>query len=188
MNTNSEKANIGVLVGSMRKDSFNRKMAHALTKLAPAQLSLDIVEFKDLPIYNPDDDGDDAPQSYQDFRQGIRQTDGLLFLTPEYNRSVPGGLKNALDVGSRPYGQSVWAGKPAAIISLSPGNLGAFGANHHLRQSLVFLDMPAMAQPEAYISNAAELFDDDGAIVKEGTREFMVSFMTAFEAWVRTHR
>src|SRR5690554_260375 len=188
MNTNSEKANIGVLVGSMRKDSFNRKMAHALTKLAPAQLSLDIVEFKDLPIYNPDDDGDDAPQSYQDFRQGIRQTDGLLFLTPEYNRSVPGGLKNALDVGSRPYGQSVWAGKPAAIVSISPGNLGAFGANHHLRQSLVFLDMPAMAQPEAYIGGAAELFDENGTLVNEGTREFMVSFMTAFEAWVRTHR
>jgi|SRR5690554_1423140 len=188
MNISKRKAQIGVIVGSLRKDSLNRKMAHALSKLAPDSLTLEIIEIGQLPLYNPDIDGDDAPEAFEAFRESIRKTDGLLFLTPEYNRSVPGSLKNALDVGSRPYGQSVWAGKPGAVISMSPGSLGAFGANHHLRQALVFLDVPAMAQPEAYIGGAAELFDDTGALVNEGTKEFMTKYMNAFEAWVDTNR
>lgn len=187
MTARNEKKTIGVLVGSLRKESYSRKMAHALKKLAPEALDLQIIEFDELPLYNPDIDGEDAPQPYRAFRQSVRSADGVLFITPEYNRSVPGGLKNALDVGSRPYGQSVWAQKPAAVLSVSPGNLAAFGANHHLRQSLVFLDMPAMAQPEAYISGVAELFDEDGALNNEGTQEFLAGFMTSFETWVRTH-
>ncbi len=188
MNSTQEKLKIGVIVGSLRKDSYSRKMAHALAKLASDNLSLEIIEIQDLAMYNPDIDGEDAPGPWKDFRNSVRQVDGLLFLTPEYNRSIPGGLKNALDVGSRPYGQGVWAGKAGAVVSLSPGKLGAFGANHHLRQALVFLDVPAMAQPEAYISDVAELFDGDGELINEGPRDLMTSFMTAFEAWVRTHK
>lgn len=185
--TKRETLKIGVLVGSLRKESYTRKLAHVLAKLAPESLSLEIIEFRDLLMYNQDLDGDGAPESWVSFRQSVRQVDGLLFMTPEYNRSIPGGLKNALDVGSRPYGQSVWAGKPGAVISVSPGQLAAFGANHHLRQALVFLDVPAMAQPEAYIGGVAQLLDADGELVNEGTREFLTKFMTSFEAWVRAH-
>ena len=114
----------------------------------------------------------------------MKSYDGVLFVTPEYNRSVPGVLKNAIDVGSRPYGHSVWAGKPAAVVSVSPGAMGGFGANHHLRQSLTFLDMPVLQQPEAYIGNASTLFDEKGDIANEGTRDFMTKFMAAFAAWI----
>jgi len=114
----------------------------------------------------------------------VKSFDGVLFVTPEYNRSVPAVLKNALDVGSRPFGQSVWGGKPGAVISVSPGAIGGFGANHHLRQSFVFLDIPVMQQPEAYIGGAAQLFDAEGKIINEGTREFLVKFMNSFAVWV----
>ncbi|MCF5262345.1 NADPH-dependent FMN reductase, partial [Pseudomonas sp. PA-5-4A] len=141
---------IAVLVGSLRKESINRKVALALAELAPANLKLNIVEIGDLPLYNEDIDGTAPPAAYSTFRQQVRSSDAVLFVTPEYNRSVPAPLKNAIDVGSRPYGQSVYGGKPGAIISVSPGAIGGFGANHHLRQSLVFLDVPCMQQPEAY--------------------------------------
>jgi chromate reductase len=118
------------------------------------------------------------------FRERIAAADGILFCTPEYNRGVPGVLKNAIDVGSRPYGQSVWDKKPAAIISASPGAIGGFGANHHLRQSLVFLNVPAMAQPEAYLGGADKLFDAQGKLASDGTRKFLRDFMQAFAAWV----
>ena len=127
--------------------------------LAEPSLNLEIVEIADLPLYNPDLETDAAPQAWKTFRDSIAKVDAVLFVTPEYNRSVPGGLKNALDVGSRPYGKSVWSGKPGAIVSVSLGLLGAFGANRRLRQSLVFLNVPAMQQPEAYISNAADLIE-----------------------------
>jgi chromate reductase len=117
----------------------------------------------------------------------VRAADALLFVTPEYNRSVPGFLKNAIDVGSRPYGKSVWTGKPGAIVSVSPGALGAFGANHHLRQSLVFLDVPAMQQPEAYIGGAAAMFDEAGTLTNETTKAFLTKFMTAFAAWIEAN-
>jgi chromate reductase len=158
--------------------------AKALVALAPASLALELVEIRDLPLYDQDLDGPSPPAPWVAFRDRIRRADAVLFVTPEYNRSVPGALKNALDVGSRPYGQSAWARKPAAIVSVSPGALGAFGANHHLRQSLVFLDMPALQQPEAYVGGAAALFDDQGSLKVAATRDFLRKFLEAFAAWI----
>jgi chromate reductase len=174
---------IGVFVGSLRKESFSRKMAKALIKVSPDSLALEIVEIGELPIYNQDFD-DNPPVAYMQFRELLKKFDGVLFVTPEYNRSVPAVLKNAIDVGSRPYGQSAWDGKPGAVMSVSPGALGGFGANHHLRQSLVFLNVPIMAQPEAYIGNAANLFDEKGNLTNDSAREFITKFMQAFAAWV----
>lgn len=176
---------IAVFIGSLRKESFNRKMAKALITLAPESLKLEIVEIGGLSLYNQDyDDEGKPPADWSDFRKLVKSFDGVLFVTPEYNRSVPGVLKNAIDVGSRPYGQSVWSGKPGAVMSISPGAIGGFGANHHLRQSLVFLDIPAMQQPEAYIGGAAELFDAKGQIKNEKTRDFIIKFLDSFAAWV----
>jgi chromate reductase len=175
---------IAVIVGSLRKESFNRKMANLLIRLAPESLRLEIIEIGGLPLYNQEYDEGRPPSAYTDFRQRVKSFDGLLFITPEYTRSIPAALKNALDVGSRPYGESVWGGKPGAVISVSPGTIGGFGANHHLRQSLVFLNVPTMQQPEAYIGGAAQLFDANGNITNEGTREFLKKFMVAFAAWV----
>ena len=177
---------VAVLVGSLRKESFNRKMAHALAAAAPAGLTLKIVEIGDLPLYNEDVEAT-PPAAWVAFRDAVKATDALLFVTPEYNRSVPGVLKNALDVGSRPYGSSVWSGKPGAVVSVSPGAIGGFGANHHLRQSLVFLDVPTLQQPEAYIGGAAKLFDDQGKLINEGTQGFISKFMQAYAAWVEKH-
>lgn len=179
--------NIAVVVGSLRKDSLSRKMARAAIALAPPHLSAAIVEIGELPHYNMDLEEGTPPAPWVAFRDSIRKAAGVLFVTPEFNRSVPGALKNAIDVGSRPYGKSVWSGKPCAVISVSPGLLGAFGANHHLRQSFVFLDMPAMQQPEAYVGNAGKLFDDGGAIADERTREFIANFMASFATWVERH-
>ncbi len=176
---------IAVLVGSLRKDSFNRKMAKVLAGLAPKSLELEILEIGGLPLYNQDfDDGGNPPSSWTEFRERVKTFDGLLFVTPEYNRSVPAALKNALDVGSRPYGRSVWGGKPGAVVTLSPGALGGFGANHHLRQTLMFLNIPTLPQPEAYIGGAATLFDPQGDLTNEATREFLGKFMEAFATWV----
>ncbi|NLZ16879.1 MAG: NAD(P)H-dependent oxidoreductase [Desulfobulbaceae bacterium] len=175
---------IAVLIGSLRKESFNRKLAKVLTELAPPSLQLDIVEINSLPFYNEDLDTANPPAPWQEFRQKVAAYDGLLFLTPEYNRSVPAVLKNALDVGSRPYGQNVWNAKPAAVISLTLGALGGFGANHHLRQSLTCLNVPVMQQPEVYIGNAPALFDDQGNLTNADTREFLNTIMQAFSTWV----
>jgi chromate reductase, NAD(P)H dehydrogenase (quinone) len=187
--------NVAVIVGSIRKGSLNRMMAHALAALAPTSLELEIVEIAQLPLYNQDLDS--SPPDNQDldsgppaewtaFRQKIKAADAVLFVTPEHNRSVPAALKNAIDVASRPYGSNCWDGKPAAVVSASPGAIGGFGANHHLRQSLVFLNMPTLQQPEAYIGGAAKLFDDDGKLVNPGTAEFLKKFMQAFAAWIDT--
>jgi chromate reductase, NAD(P)H dehydrogenase (quinone) len=176
---------IAVLVGSLRKGSYNRMMAKALVALAPAELHLEIVEIAQLPLYNQDSDEAPLPE-WVAFREKIKAVDAVLFVTPEYNRSVPGVLKNAIDVGSRPYGRSAWNGKPGAIVSVSPGAIGGFGANHHLRQSCVFLNVPMMQQPEAYIGGAATLFDKEGNITNEGTRDFLRGFMKAFAAWIET--
>ena len=177
---------VAVLVGSLRKGSFTRKAARAVMGLAPASLKMEIVEIGQLPLYNQDDE-DSPPEAFKAFRARIRQADAYLFATPEYNRSVPGVLKNAIDVASRPYGQNAWDGKPAGVISVTPGGLGAFGANHHLRQSLVFLNVPAMPAPEVYLSNAAKLFDDAGRLTGEDTKKFLQSFVDAFAAWVETN-
>jgi chromate reductase len=177
---------VAVIVGSLRQGSFSRMTAKALAAVAPQELRLEIVEIRDLPLYDQDLEAS-PPASWVAFRDRIRRADAVLFVTPEYNRSVPGALKNALDVGSRPYGHSAWNGKPGAVVSVSPGALGAFGANHHLRQSLVFLNVPAMQQPEAYIGGVANLFDADGKLTNDGTRDFLRTFMEAFAAWIEIH-
>ena len=174
---------VAVLVGSLRKESFNRKLANALCAIAPAPLSLEIVEIGQLPLYNQDDDAAPPPVSVA-FKQQIAAADAVLFVTPEYNRSVPGVLKNAIDVASRPYGKSAWAGTPAAVITVSPGAIGGFGANHHLRQSLVFLNMPVLQQPEAYVGGAGDLFDESGGIKKPDTKKFLDTFLAALAAWI----
>ena len=174
---------VAIIVGSLRRDSLNRKMAKALIAMAPASLELEIVEIGALPHYNQDDDANPPPASVA-FKEKIAAADAVLFVTPEYNRSVPGVLKNAIDVGSRPYGKSAWSGKPGAVVSVSPGAIGGFGANHHLRQSLVFLDVPAMPQPEAYVGGAGDLFDEAGGLKKPETVKFMEKFLGAFAAWI----
>jgi chromate reductase len=174
---------VAVLVGSLRRDSITRKVANALAELAPAPLKLENIEIGHLPIYNQDGE-ENAPAAWTAFRARIRAADAVLFVTPEHNRSVPAALKNALDVGSRPYGKSAWSSKPGAVVSASPGAIGGFGANHHLRQSLVFLNVPAMAQPEAYVGGADKLFDESGNLVHDSTRQFLRSFMQAFDAWI----
>lgn len=174
---------IAVFVGSLRKESFSLKMAKALMKVAPVFLKLEIVEIGGLVIYNQDFD-DKPPVAYTQFRESLKKYDGVLFITPEYNRSVPAVLKNAIDIGSRPYGQNAWDGKPGAVISISPGVIGGFGANHHLRQSLMSLNIPTMQQPEAYIGNAANLFDKEGNLTNESTKDLITKFMHAFGTWV----
>lgn len=176
---------VAVFVGSLRKDSINRKVAKALAELAPPELKLEVVEIGGLPLYNQDRDVN-PPAEWLALRARIRAADAVLFVTPEHNRSVPAALKNALDAGSRPYGQNAWNGKPAAVVTASPGAPGGFGANHHLRQSLTFLNMPAMQQPEAYIGGADKLFDATGKLINDATRAFFRDFMAAFARWVAT--
>jgi chromate reductase len=176
---------VAIFVGSLRKGSFNRMTAKALVGLAPASIAPHIVELGDLPLYNQDLDTEQTlPPAWKRFRDEVRPAAGLIFVTPEYNRSVPGLLKNAIDVGSRPYGQSVFAGKPGAVMSVSPGAIGGFGANHHLRQSLVFLDVLPMQQPEAYVGGAAKHFNEAGELVDDSTRKFFRAFVDAFAAWM----
>ena len=175
---------VALIVGSLREGAYSRAIGLELKALAAPALELEFVEIGDLPLYNPDLETDAPPPAWTRFREEVATTQAVLFVTPEYNRSIPGALKNALDVGSRPYGHSIWAKKPAAIVSVSPGALGAFGANHHLRQPLVFLGMPTMQQPEAYIGNVADLLDDDGKLKKDDTRKFLRDFMDAFADWI----
>jgi chromate reductase, NAD(P)H dehydrogenase (quinone) len=175
--------NVALLVGSLRKESWTKKIANLVVEVAPSSLHFERIEIGELPLYNQDLETDKPPRAWVDFRDRVRRLDAVLFATPEYNRSVPGVLKNAIDVGSRPYGRSVFANKPAAIISVSPGALGAFGANHHLRQSLVFLDMPCMQQPEIYIANVAKLFDSSGKAA-DGTTDLLKKFGEEFAGWI----
>lgn len=175
---------VAVLVGSLRKDSFNRKVANAIADLKPANLEFEQIAIGDLPSYNEDLETASPPPQWTAFRERIRASDAVLFVTPEYNRSVPAVLKNAIDVGSRPYGKSVFDGKPAGVVSVSIGPISGFGANHHLRQSLVFLNMPVLQQPEVYIGNATALFDKDSGKLNESTRKFLGTFVDAFGNWI----
>jgi len=174
---------VAVLVGSLRRESLTRKVALTLIELSPPELQMEIVEIGGISLYNQDLEPT-PPPDWVAFREKVRSADALLFATPEYNRSVPGVLKNAIDVGSRPRESSVFNGKPGAVISVSPGALAAFGANHHLRQSLVFLDVPTMQQPEAYIGGAAKLFDESGKLTNDSTRQFLKAFIDAFARWI----
>ena len=176
---------IAVIVGSLRKDSFNRKLADALARLAPEGIEFTQLEIGDLPLYNQDDDASPHPNVVR-FKREIEQADGVLFVTPEYNRSVPGVLKNAIDHASRPYGQSAWAGKPAGVIGVSIGAIGTALAQQHLRNILAYLDMPTMGQPEAFIHAKDGLFDADGNIGPD-SKAFLQDWLDGFLAWVKTH-
>lgn len=178
----SNRMQVGVLVGSLRRGSYSRQIARALIARAPDTMACDIIEIGELPLYNQDLDSS-PPPAWVQFRKSVAACDALLFVTPEYNRSVPGCLKNATDVGSRPQGESVFAGLPAAVVSVSPYALGGFGANHALRQNFVYLDLAVMQQPEAYLGNVADALDDKGQVTNPKTDEILVKFMRAFERW-----
>ena len=177
--------NIAVIVGSLRKNSFNRQLATALARLAPQDVTFTQLRIDDLPLYNQDDDGQQAA-SVQRLKKEIAGSQGVLFVTAEYNRSIPGVLKNAIDNASRPYGQSAWSGKPAGVIGVSIGTIGTAMAQQHLRNVLVFLNMPTMAQPEAFIQNSDALFNADGSI-GEVSRAFLQAWMDSYVAWVKRH-
>lgn len=174
---------IGIISGSLRANSFSGSIADYVKNNAPAGYEFKLIDISGLPLYDQDSDGQQIT-AYDAFRSQIKALDGVLFITPEHNRSIPAALKNALDVGSRPYGQNVWGGKPGAIISQSPGGIGGFGANHHLRQVLAFLNVLTLAQPEAYIGAYHTLIDESGALSNDGTKEFINSFVGAFTAWI----
>lgn len=173
---------IAVVVGSLRRESFNAKLAGAIMKLAPSDLVLSRLQISDLPLYNQDDDGNQAPQVKR-LKQEISSADGLLFVTPEYNRSVPGVLKNAIDHASRPYGQNAWAGKPAGIVGISPGALRTAMAQQHLRNILAYLDVPTLGQPEAFFQAKDGTFDEAGNIDAD-SRKFLQRWMDRYVAWV----
>jgi chromate reductase len=177
-------AKVGLIVGSLRKDAFTRKMARSLPELAPDGMQFFDIEIGDLPLYNEDLENADAPAQWTRFRQQVQSADGILFVTPEYNRSIPGALKNALDIGSRPWGKSSWDGKPSAVVGQSPGLLGGMAAVHHLRQVMLAVNLAAMPHPEAYIPSVAALFDSSGRLQDPSTREFMASFLRAFQVWL----
>jgi len=179
---------VAVLIGSLRKESNTRKFTRAVIALNAAPLNFQFVEIGDLPVYNPDLEGENAPPSWLELRRQISAADAVLFATPEYNRSVPGCLKNAIDVGSRPFGSNAWDAKPAAVLSVVTGNIGGFGANQHLRQSMVFLNVPTMQQPEAYIGGVANHLDAEGKLLNESTRDLMAKFVRSFAAWIEANR
>lgn len=172
-----------LILGSARRTGWTRKLAQALTELAPTGLSFRAIATADLPLYHEELEEPSPPREWTRFRGELSVVDAVLFVTPEYNRSLPAALKNAIDVGSSPEDASVWGGKPAAIASHSPGRMGGFGANHHLRQALVFLDMPVLPQPEIYLGEVDKLFDADGHLMNDGVRELLTRFLLAFREW-----
>jgi len=178
------KQQVGVIVGSLRQASFSKIVAQYLATQLGNDFDVKFIDISDLPIYNEDiEGGDKTPAAWTRFRGEVGPLNAVLFVTPEYNRSMPAAIKNALDVGSRPYGGSVWSGKPGAVVSVSPGALGAFGANHHLRQVATFLDIAMMQQPEAYVGNIANA-TSDGKVKDENVQGFLSTFAKAFTAWV----
>jgi len=176
---------IAVIVGSLRRDSFNRKLADALPALAPADFEFVQLRIDDLPLYNQDDDGNQA-DSVKRLKSEVKAANGVIFVTPEYNRSIPGVLKNALDNASRPYGQSAWAGKPAGVLGMSVGALGTALAQQHLRNMLAYLDMPTLGQPEVFIQHKEGVFDEAGKL-SESTRKFLQTWMDAYTGFVKRH-
>jgi chromate reductase len=175
---------IAIIVGSLRKDSLNRKVAQSICALRNDNLDCSMIEIGDLPLYNQDSDAN-PPEQYVRFRKEVAAADGVLFVSPEYNRGIPGVLKNAIDVGSRPYGQSAFDKKPAAIVTASPGSIGGFGANHQIRQACVFLNMPVMQQPEAYLGHVTDdSFDQDGCLKEGPLKELVSGLAHAFAGWV----
>lgn len=178
---------VAVIVGSLRKESFTRRVAIATLEHAPKVMHCRFVEIGNLPHYNQDLDNK-SPAEWESFRAEIKKSDAVLFFTPEYNRSFPGHLKNAIDIGSRPEGSNLWDGMPAGIVSVTPYSSGGMAANHALRQTFVYLNMPAMQQPEAYISNAGDLVNMEGKVVNDKTGKILADYMCAFVKWVGTVR
>ena len=180
---------IAIVVGSIRKNSLSQSLANNLVTLLPEGYEPEFIKIDHLPLYNQDyDTSGEAPEQYKSFRNAVRDADAVIFVTPEHNRSFPAALKNALDVGSRPYGQSIWNGKPALIVSQSPGNLSGFGANHHLRQVLTILNMPTLQQPEAYIAHTNKLLDEHGKINNPDTMDFLQTVVDAFVQLVERYQ
>ncbi len=177
------KKTIGIVVGSLRKESFNKSIANYVASVIPAEYEVKFIDISDIDMFNQDLESN-PPASWKRLREEVKAADAYLFFTPEYNRSIPAVLKNVLDVASRPYGQNVWAHKPAGIVSVSMGGLAGFGANHHLRQTLSFLDVYPLQQPEAYIGNVMGLLDEKGNLVNEDTKGFLKSYVDAFTAWI----
>jgi chromate reductase len=179
----SQARKVAVIIGSLRKGAYSRMTANALISVAPSSLELEIVEIGDLTMYNQDLD-ETPPKSWTEFRNKIKEFDAVLFITPEYNRSVPAVIKNAIDIGSRPPGASVWSGKPGASVSTSPGAMGGVSAHLNLRQTLVAVNVINMPQPEMYIGGVSKLFNEEGELVVDATREFFTKFMVSFGAWI----
>jgi chromate reductase, NAD(P)H dehydrogenase (quinone) len=179
-----QQRKVGVIVGSLRQGAYSRQLARSLLELAPPSFKMSDLGIGSLPFYNQDLETDNPPIAWTKFRQDVIACDAILFVTPEYNRSMPGAVKNALDVGSRPWGHSAWSGKPAAAISTTPGALGGMAANHHLRQVLMAVNLATMAYPEAYIPAVATLFGEKGALQNTETRKFLREFLLAFEDWI----
>ena len=175
-----ENKKIGIIVGSIRKDAYTKKLADFLIANTPSGYQLEKIEIANLPLYNQDYDEANEPENYSVFRNKVIGMTGIIFITPEHNRSVPAALKNALDVGSRPYGKSVWNNKPAMVISSSVSGISGFGANHHLRQTLTFLNMPAMQQPEIYLANVQDYFNEKGELVKEESAKFLLDGLKSY--------
>ena len=178
------KRRVAVLVGSLRKEAFTRRLANALISMQPDSLDMQVVEIGNLPLYNQDLETDSPPAAWTQYRQQLAACEAVLFVTPEYNRGMPGALKNAIDVGTRPYGKGAINGKPCAVASNSPGALGGFGANHQVRQVVVFPDMPMMQMPELYVGHVDKMVDASGKPTSDGTRELFAKFLEAFAAWI----
>lgn len=179
-----ENRKVAVIVGSLRKESFNRKIANEMIRLAPKNLELKIVEIKDLSFFNEDLEKM-PPQEWTDFKNEIKNSDAVLFVSPEYNRTLPGVLKNAMEIGSRPPKENSWKGKPGAVATVSPGPIGGLGANHNIRDAATSLDIPMMQQPAAYIGGVKDRLLEDGVTVNEATEKFLTDFMIAFEKWIQ---
>lgn len=178
---------VGIVIGSTRVDSFTERVAKAVASLLPEEYEAEFLKLGQLPLYSQDMD-QDAPAEHTAFRNTVDEMDAFIFVTPEHNRSVPAALKNALDVASRPYGENKWGGKPALIVSQSPGAISGFGANHHLRQILTFLDVPVVQQPEVYIAGTPELFGEEGEFLKDGTEDFLQSAVDSFADLVKRNK
>jgi chromate reductase len=180
------KHRVAVLVGSLRKEAFSKRLAEALQALQPPSLELELVSL-DMPLYNPDLETDSPPAAWVEYRKKIAASDAVLFVTPEYNRGMPAAVKNAIDVGSRPYGKAAINGKPCAVASNSPGALGGFGANHQIRQSVVFLDMPMMQQPELYVTQVDKAIEAGGKVANDATKQLIEKFLAKFADWIGRH-
>ncbi len=181
------KHKVAVLIGSLRKEAFTLRLAQALKALQPATLELELVSI-DMPLYNSDLETDNPPAAWAEYRRKIAASDAILFVSPEYNRGMPGAVKNAIDVGSRPYGKAAINGKPCAVASSSPGAIGGFGANHQIRQSVVFLDMPMMQQPELYVGGVDKAIEAGGKVANDATKQLLEKFLAKFADWIEHNR